>query len=177
MLNLQYIGDSNNYSVSFSNINKNVVEVIGADLPKQETGFILTRIGDPHAFKGDYSDFKTVYREIEGGFQYSNDGSTYAPEMPFVCFETDGGGVLVGETMQQAERYEELKIPTAEASENHVFKGWMPEIPENGEIDGNKSFNAIFESTIPDPGQDETIADRVAALENDVKSINAALGG
>lgn len=178
MLNLNYIGDSKNYPVSFRNINKNVVEVIG-DIPKKETGFIITRIGDPYAFKGDYSEFKTVYREVEGGFQYSNDGSEYIEPLPKVNFYTSGGGVLEGELQQEAETYEDLIIPEPIANENYVFTQWMPEIPESGAIDGNKSFNAIFTSTIPEPEPEPTtsIEDRVSSLEEDVQKLNNALGG
>ena len=176
MLNLQYIGETTNHSVSFRNINENVVEVIG-DIPKKETGFILTRIGNPYAFKGDYSDFKTAYREIEGGFQYSNDGSIYIKPLPKVSFYISGGGTLEGETMQEAEFFEDLTIPTPKADENYEFSRWNPEIPESGEIDGNKSFTATFKSTLPEPEPVPTIEERIETLENDVQSINEALGG
>lgn len=161
MLNFQYIGDTNNYSVSFSNINKNVVEVIG-DFPKKETGFILTRMGNPSAFKGDYSDFKTVYKEIKGGIQFSNNGSVYIPK---VVFNTSDGGALAGETLQEAKDYSELVIPTPIADNDFEFAYWNPEIPLSGDIDGNKSFTAIFTSTLPE--QEVTpIEDRVSALES-----------
>ena len=176
MLNLNYIGDQKNYSVSFRNINKNVVEVVG-DLPPKETGFILTRIGNPYAFKGDYSEFKTIYKEIEGGFQFSNDGSIYIEPLPKVTFNTNGGGILEGETMQEATNYEDLVIPTPIVSENYEFIEWMPSIPVSGVIDGNKTFTAIFKSTLPDPEPTPTIEERIEILENDVQMINDALGG
>lgn len=177
MLNLRYTGETTDYSVSFRNISKNVVEVIGEDLPARETGFIVTRIGDPSAFKGDYSEFTTVYREIKGGFQYSNDGSIYTKPLPKVYFNTSGGGSLEGETMQEAANYEDLMIPSTKPEENFVFTEWIPAIPESGEIEGNKSFMAIFESTIPAPDPDPGIEERVSILENDVQMINEALGG
>ncbi len=170
MLNFQYIGNAENYSVSFNNIDKNVVEVIG-DIPKMETGFILTRIGNPSAFKGDYSDFKTVYREIEGGFQFSNDGSVFVPVVQF--FATDGGS-LNGETMQTAENYKDLIIPTPEASENYEFVEWVPGIPKIGKIDDNKSFTAIFKSTVE---PETTLEERMTVIEGDISKINNALGG
>lgn len=176
MLNLNYIGDQENYSVSFRNINKNIVEVVG-DLPPKETGFILTRIGNPYAFKGDYSEFKTIYREVEGGFQYSNDGSIYVKPLPKVTFNTNGGGTLEGDTLQEVENYEDLAIPTPIASEDYEYVGWNPSIPTSGEIEGNKTFTAIFKSTLPDPEPTPTIEERVSTLENDVQMINNALGG
>ena len=177
MLNLRYIGETTDYSVSFRNISENVVEVVGADLPARETGFIITRIGDPSAFKGDYREFTTIYREVEGGFQYSNNGSIYIKPLPKVFFNISGGGTLEGETMQEAEKYEELRIPTPKANENYEFTEWKPEIPKSGEIEGNKSFTAVFTSTLPDPEQDPTLEERVATLESDIQQINDALGG
>lgn len=184
MLNLNFIGDSKNYNVSFRNINKNVVEIIG-DIPPKETGFILTRIGNPFAFKGNYTDFKTIYKEVEGGFQFSNDGSIYIEPLPKVTFKTIGGGTFEGEVMQEVSNYEDLVIPTPIVSENFEFVEWMPSIPASGAIDGNKSFTAIFKSTLPDPEPihepdpepTKTIEERVATLENDVQMINDALGG
>ena len=176
MLNLNYIGYPENYSVSFRNINKNIVEVIG-DIPSKETGFILTRIGNPYAFKGDYSEFKTIYKEVEGGFQFSNDGSIYVEPLPKVTFNTNGGGTLEGETLQEATNYEELVIPTPKANEDYVFVEWMPSIPASGKIEGNKTFTAIFKSTLPDPEPTPSIEERVTTLENDVQLINNALGG
>lgn len=176
MLNLNYIGDQENYSVAFRNINKNVVEVVG-DFPPKEKGFILTRIGNPYAFKGDYSEFKTIYREVEGGFQFSNDGSIYVKPLPKVTFNTNGGGLLEGETLQEVTNYEDLVIPTPKANENYVFVEWMPSIPTSGEIEGNKTFTAIFKSTLPDPEPTPSIEERVTTLENDIQLINNALGG
>lgn len=68
--------------MSFNIINKNIVQIIGG-MPIKTDGFVLTRIGDPRAFRGDYSAYTTVYRKIEGGVQFSNDGSEYvAPPEP-----------------------------------------------------------------------------------------------
>ena len=97
--------------------------------------------------------------------------------MPKVYFNTSGGGSLEGETMQESERYEDLMIPTPKPEENFVFTEWIPAIPESGEIEGNKTFTALFESTIPAPDPEPGIEERVATLENDVQMINEALGG
>lgn len=81
MLNMKYIGDITEYKVSFNKIGNNIVQIKG-NIPIKTDGFILTRIGEPEAFTGDYSDYTTVYREIEGGVQFSNDGSVYVPPEP-----------------------------------------------------------------------------------------------
>ena len=79
MLNLTYIGQNKKYPVNFRTINEHIVEVTG-DFPILDYGFILTRIGDPNAFTGDYSLYGTIYRELSDGAQFSNDGSTYESE-------------------------------------------------------------------------------------------------
>ena len=79
--------------------------------------------------------------------------------------------------MQEVYNYEELVIPTPVASENYEFTSWSPEIPESGEIEGNKSFTAIFTSKLPEPDPEPTVEERISVLENDVQQINEALGG
>ncbi|MBO5208477.1 MAG: hypothetical protein J6B68_03940 [Lachnospiraceae bacterium] len=81
MLNMKYIGDKTEYKISFNKIGNNLVQIKG-NIPIKTDGFILTRIGEPEAFTGDYSDYTTIYREIEGGVQFSNDGSVYMPPEP-----------------------------------------------------------------------------------------------
>ena len=74
MLNLQYIGDKTFHEVEFSWISDNIVQVLG-DIPVKSKGFTLSRDGSDDSW--DYSIFKTVYRQIEGGVQFSNNGSVY----------------------------------------------------------------------------------------------------
>lgn len=81
MLNLTYIGQNKKYPVNFRIISEHIVEVIG-DFPILDYGFILTRIGDSNAFTGDYSLYGTVYRLLENGAQFSDDGSEYIPPEP-----------------------------------------------------------------------------------------------
>ena len=131
-----------------------------------------------------YAGFTTIYRDDEetakyNGYQLSNDGSIWTKPLSKVNFYTSGGGTLEGETVQEVYTYEELVIPTPVANENYEFTQWSPAIPESGEIDGNKSFTAIFTSTLPTPEPEitPTLEERVATLESDVKNINDALGG
>lgn len=77
MLNMTYINDSVVYPVSFSSISKNIVELKG-DFQIRTSGFTLSR--PDHDDNWDYSAYTTVYREIDGGVQFSNDGSVYTPE-------------------------------------------------------------------------------------------------
>lgn len=176
MLNMQYVNDTENYEVSFDIISRNIVQVKG-NMPVKTNGFILTRIGNPEAFTGDYSDYTTVYKEVDGGVQFSNDGSVYVEPVPVVSFSTNGGGALDGETVQEVKRYEDLVIPTPVAYEDYEFTQWSPGIPVIGDVEGSKTFVAIFTSTLPVPDPEPTLEERVAVVEEDIQKINNALGG
>lgn len=81
MLNLQYVGDTTKHPVNFRKISEHVAEVTGK-IPIKLSGFTLSRLtgGD---WKADYSKYNTMYREIRGGVQFSDDGSVYvAPPEP-----------------------------------------------------------------------------------------------
>ena len=176
MLNLTYVGESTIHKIEFDRKNEHTVSIRGT-LPVQTNGFILSREGKRDNW--DYKDYTTIYRELEGEIQFSNDGTVYVEPVPKVSFYTNGGGTLEGETVQEVKNYEDLDIPTPVASENYEFTGWSPEIPESGKIDGSKSFTAIFASTlpVPEPEITPTLEERVATLESDVKSISDVLGG
>lgn len=80
MINLQYVGEEKKYLVEFRRISKNIVQVKG-DFPIKLNGFTLSRIVEDD-WHPNYSGFNTLYREIEGGVQFSNDGSKYIPPEP-----------------------------------------------------------------------------------------------
>lgn len=76
---LQYQNDSSTYDVEFKKISKNVVQITG-DFPVKNIGFTLSRVDMNDGW--DYAAYTTVYREVEGGIQFSNDGSVYVePEV------------------------------------------------------------------------------------------------
>ena len=80
MLKLIYFGDQNPYQVKFRKINENVVELTG-EFPVKTNGFYLSRLNESDAW--DYTDFKTIYKMLENGAQFSNDGShSDTPENP-----------------------------------------------------------------------------------------------
>ena len=174
MLNLTYVGESTVHKIEFNRNSEHVVSIKGT-LPAQTNGFILSR--EEKRDDWEYKDYTTIYRELEGEIQFSNGGSVYVEPTPKVSFHTNGGGILKGETVQEVKNYEELVIPTPVANENYEFTGWSPEIPESGKIDENKSYTAIFVSTLPPPEPEPTLEERVTTLESDVKSINDVLGG
>ncbi len=81
MILLRYTGEKANYAVNFTRISKHILQVKG-DFPAKKKGFILYRMEDPDDL-WDYLEYKTVYREIDGGVQFSDDGSVYvAPPVP-----------------------------------------------------------------------------------------------
>ena len=80
MLNMNYINSTLKYAVNFKTITSNIIEIKG-DFPIQTDGIQISRDKKPDDV-WDYSDYTTIYREIEGGVQFSNDGSVYAEPEP-----------------------------------------------------------------------------------------------
>lgn len=123
-----------------------------------------------------YEKFNTVYRNDDetakyNGYQLSNDGSVWVKPLPKITFNTNGGGTLEGEVSQEVYTYEELVVPTPVACENYEFTQWNPEIPLSGEIDVNKSFTAVFVSTLPPTEPEPTLEERMTVMEETVDSI------
>ena len=80
MIKLKYIGCKTEYNVDFSRISNHVIQVMG-EIPFKNNGFHLSRIGKEDAW--DYSGYTTLYKEVEGGLQFSDDGSVYVePVIP-----------------------------------------------------------------------------------------------
>lgn len=120
MLNMNYLGSSAVYPVEFNTISKNVVELKG-NFPVLTDGFFLSRTD--HEDNWDYRAYATVYREIDGGAQFSNDGSVYIePEM------SDSIPELTEDEMEEMQRKaleaqaiptnEELSVAVMELAEN-----------------------------------------------------------
>ena len=63
----------------FSRINDNIIQLLG-DIPANTSGFFTYRQNE--IFLGDFLDYTTVYRQINGGCQFSNDGSVYVEYVP-----------------------------------------------------------------------------------------------
>lgn len=177
MLQMKYAGEEAFYPVSFKNITDNVVQLLG-DFPIKKVGFSICKQNGKHL--SNYPDHVTVYREIDGGVQFSNDGSVYVAPVPKVNFIVSGGGTLDGEATQKVKDYSELVIPTPIANTDYEFTQWSPAIPESGEVEKNRTFTAIFVSTLPQPEPEEvpsSLAERVAVIEEDMKNLNKVFKG
>lgn len=142
MLTLKYSGEKTGYEVLFKSVTPHVVQITGY-FPVKQKGFMLYRDGVEEPL-GDYSDYKTVYREVEQGAQFSDDESVYSAPLSTVSFVAGYGGSITGESIQAAIRYEDLSIPAPAPDEGYEFAGWHPEIPAEGEISGNVSYQAVF---------------------------------
>ena len=167
MLLMQYIGLKTEYQVNFQTVSDHIVEIKG-NIPAKTKGFMLKREGSTgRGDQWDYSAYTAIYRIVEGGVQFSNNGSVYVEPVPKVSFYTNGGGTLDGETTQEVNDYSELVVPTPIANADYEFTSWSPEIPKSGEVKNNRTFTAIFTSTlpIPEPEPEPTLEERVAAVE------------
>ena len=167
MLNLQYVNEKTYYQVNFKYLSENIVQITG-DFPIKTKGFNLSRIGSPEVIIGNYSEYKTVYKEIENGAIFSNDGSVYVEPLKVVTFNAGIGGTLDGTIRQEVYNYEDLIIPTPIANADYEFVSWSPEIPLSGDVESNKIFTALFTSTLPEPEPEPTLEERVATLETAV---------
>ena len=126
MLNFNYIGLEDIYNVEFSRISPNVVQVLG-DLPFSDAGFTLSRPekNDPR----DYPEYTTLYREIEGGLQFSNNGSVYVepirpdpvPEEPYIPTLEEVKAVKIAEmeTFKEAAMAAGINVTLADGSTEH----------------------------------------------------------
>lgn len=142
MLDLKYINDSAIYQVEFSKISDNVCQIKGY-IPIKTNGFKLSRMGESDDWS--YEAYNTVYRKIEGGAQFSNNGSVYVEPKKKVTFISGTGGKLTGSTEQEVYEYSELIVPSVEVEENYQFNGWSPEIPESGIVEKDMVFTAELE--------------------------------
>lgn len=83
-MKLIYVDTSIYYDVDVMAILPDVIQVTGPKLIMKESGFILI---DEEENEYDYSEYSTLYRTVEGGFQYSNDGSIWVEPTKSVTVE------------------------------------------------------------------------------------------
>ena len=75
MIKIKFLDQDALYPVSFTQDSAHVCTTIGEGIPQDTCGFQTFRMnGQP---LGDRSDFTTIYRILDGGIQWSNDGSVW----------------------------------------------------------------------------------------------------
>lgn len=75
---IQFMNETSTKNTTCRKISEHVVEVLG--LEQNISGFKLLR--ENGSIYGDYSAYTTLYRTVDGGFQYSDDGSVYVEPVP-----------------------------------------------------------------------------------------------
>lgn len=75
MLKLKYFGEKTSYEAAFKRINEHIVQATGS-FPIKSKGFVIYR-DDIEDDPWEYKQYKTVYRQLEEGAQFSDDGSVY----------------------------------------------------------------------------------------------------
>ena len=166
MLLLKYINDNTIYEVESTRNSENLVTIKG-NLPAKKVGFTLNR-SMSYADNWDYSTFKTVYRVLDDGFQFSNDGSVWvAPPAPEykVTFIAHNGSIE-GEAVQVVKDYSEVVVPKVNAFENYTLQGWSEELPAEGEVTENKTVYAVM-------NYEEPVS---LVIDRKIAELNSALG-
>jgi len=75
MIKIKFNNTEQFIDVAFSRLNNNIVELLG-DVPAATTGFTTWRLNGKRQL-GDFSDFTTIYKVLDDGIQFSNDGSVF----------------------------------------------------------------------------------------------------
>lgn len=79
MQNILFLNRKTVSEAAVKRIGKHLIQIKG-DFAKNVSGFHL--LNDANTVYGKYEDYTTLYREIEGGFILSNDGSVYVDPEP-----------------------------------------------------------------------------------------------
>lgn len=79
MQNVLFLNTETPSKAEVKRLGEHLIQIIG-DVEKNTSGFHL--INDVGSVYGKYEDFTTLYKEIEGGFVLSNDGSAYVEPEP-----------------------------------------------------------------------------------------------
>lgn len=152
MSKIVFINEPNTiYDGHFSQIGEHQVRLIFTDnVPTKKvllSGFNLVNEynGVVQTERPDYIYIYRTYEDNAKQVELCNDNIAWTKPDITVTFSTNIGGTLDGETVQIAERYEDLVIPTPMANENYNFVKWNPEIPASGDIENSITFVAEFE--------------------------------
>lgn len=187
-MKLRYLNEKTEYPIEFSRLSSHVVYITG-DLPAKAKGFLLIRDKYDTVW-ADYSEFNTIYREMEDGVQFSDDGSTWSePETDFI----------VKATWNDEDDFEGLRPESVTVT---VYKGneVLEEAILNAENDWQKTYHDVVSALYSIGGEEvegytmnvsdliisyyhevhhqeePTIEERVADLEGAVCELSEIIG-
>lgn len=117
MLILKYLNTKTSYEVNFSTISENIIEISG-NFPIKTKGFTLSRPTCEDNW--DYSGYTTIYREIENGVQFSNDGSVY--EEPDISDIPENPDYIPEPYIPTLEELQEAKVTEMNVDQQRVIQ-------------------------------------------------------
>ena len=153
-----------------SKVNENVIRLeFKENVPDEklllsDLNIINEHNGEIMAERIGYDTIYRIYEDKPLMIELSNNKTVWVKPLSKINFSANGGAFENDAALaQEVYNYEELIIPTPIANENYKFVRWNPEIPENGEVDGNKTFTAMFEYI---PTLDEVKAEKINIFSN-----------
>lgn len=120
-----------------------LIQVISIEAPAYAGGFKLYNDNNKESF--DFSNYKTIYQQVDGAVLYSADGSVYSPPVQIVRFMPGDGGIIDGLAIQEVLEFSEIKVPDVKVNPGFVFKGWEPKVPTRGQVKERMIFNAVYD--------------------------------
>lgn len=152
-MKLRYLNEQTEYSIEFARLSEHVVYIIG-DIPAKTKGFELIR--DKYREAWDYSGYTTVYRTVQDGVQFSDDGSEW---------EEDEKDFIVSATWNDEDDFDELRPDEVTVS---VFKG--NELVEDVTLNEENSWKATYHDVV---SADYTIqSEEVEEYELSINGLN-----
>lgn len=76
---LKFLDSDEVYDISFERKSNHVVKIINPKLPKNVSGFSIG-LNATDCDTWHYFRYRTIFRELENGLEFSDDGSTYTPD-------------------------------------------------------------------------------------------------
>lgn len=114
----------------------NDVLLSGFNIVNEHNGYVQTRREDYVYLYRTYEDTRIV--------ELCNDNSIWEESKYTIIFTCDFGGELEGNCKQEVNSYDELVIPTVNTETGYEFIKWSPELPSEGKIKKNETYNAVI---------------------------------
>lgn len=177
MINIKFLNDEHIHQAIVEQITAHIIEVKGEGIEPNISGFhVLTEDG---AVSGEYEDYTTLYRTIDGGFQLSNDESVYVepepiePEEPYepTLQDIQEAKVIEMNYKQQATIAEGIDVKLTDGSTEHFALTQY----DQQSLMGLQSLVASGQENIPWHNSDEGEHCKFYSNADMLKIITAAL--